>query len=71
MPRYSEVTFKVQPVERQGTLSGYVVDGYMSKEQVVELRRLVDSADYQREGSFCTVDEFLTSAVFWFVFAHG
>jgi len=48
MPRYSGVTFAVQPVEVEGTVTGYVVSGFLSKNQLVELRGFVDSEDYKK-----------------------
>jgi hypothetical protein len=48
MPKYSGVTFNVQPVDRQGKVSGYVVSGFLTKKQLVEFRNLVDSPDYKR-----------------------
>ena len=32
MPRYSGVTFAVQPVEKSGEVSGYVIFGFFSKD---------------------------------------
>lgn len=43
MPRYSGVTFAVQPVEVDGKVSGYVVSGFMNKKQLVTLREFVDT----------------------------
>jgi hypothetical protein len=48
MPKYSAVTFSAQPVESGGKTSGFVVSGFLSKKQLLALRSLVDSADYQR-----------------------
>jgi hypothetical protein len=48
MPRYSSVTFTVQPVEQDGVVSGYVVSGFLTKEQLKALREMVDSPDYER-----------------------
>ena len=31
MPRYSGFTFSVQPVEKSGRVSGYVVSGFFSR----------------------------------------
>jgi len=50
MPRYSGVTFNVQPVEQQGKISGYVVSGFLTKKQLAEFRDLVDSPDYERSA---------------------
>ena len=52
MPKYSGVTFNVQPVEKQGKVSGYVVSGFLSKKQLVEFRNLVDSSDYKRSTTW-------------------
>jgi hypothetical protein len=43
VPRYSGVTFAVQPVEVDDEMSGYVISGFLSTEQLAELRSLVDS----------------------------
>ena len=48
MPRYSGVTFSVQPVEQGGYVSGYVVAGFLTKNQLETLRDLVDSEEYER-----------------------
>jgi hypothetical protein len=48
MPRYSGVTFSVQPVEQDGVVSGYVVSGFLTREQLKALREIVDSPDYER-----------------------
>jgi hypothetical protein len=48
MPRYSGVTFSVQPIEKRGKVSGYVVSGFLTKRQLAELRRMVDSEEYKR-----------------------
>lgn len=48
MPKYSGVTFAVQPVEVGGTTSGYVVSGFMSKNQLATLREFVDSDEYAK-----------------------
>jgi len=48
MPRYSGVIFQVQPVEKNGRVSGYVVSGFLTKNQLAELRNMVDSPDYKR-----------------------
>ena len=48
MPRYSGVTFSVQPVEKSGRISGYVISGFLTKKQLVEVRNFIDSPEYQR-----------------------
>jgi hypothetical protein len=48
MPRYSGVTFSVQPVEQDGAVSGYVISGFLTKEQLKALREIVDSPEYER-----------------------
>lgn len=48
MPRYSGVTFGVQPVEDNGSVSGYVVSGFVSKNQLDTLREFVDNDEYER-----------------------
>lgn len=46
MPRYSAVTFSVQPVEQNGDISGYVVGGFLTRAQLDTLWEFVDSDDY-------------------------
>ena len=48
MPRYSGVTFAVQPVEKGGTVSGYVLSGFVSKDQLATLREFVDTDKYEK-----------------------
>ncbi|HEY9289791.1 MAG TPA: hypothetical protein VIP98_00790 [Microlunatus sp.] len=48
MPKYSGVTFAVQPVELDGKVSGYVVSGFMSKNQLATLREFVDTEQYEK-----------------------
>lgn len=48
MPRYSPVTFSVQAVEQEGNTLGYLVAGFLSKNQLDTLREFVDSDDYER-----------------------
>lgn len=48
MPRYSGVTFGVQPVKVGGKVSGYVVSGFLSKNQLATLRDFVDQEGYER-----------------------
>jgi hypothetical protein len=48
VPKYSSMTFTVQPVETRGRVAGYLVAGFLSKKQLATLRELVDSADYER-----------------------
>jgi len=48
MPRYSGVTFGVQPVEQDGVVSGYVISGFLTTKQLGALRDIVDSHDYVR-----------------------
>ena len=48
MPKYSGVTFAVQPVEMSGAVSGYVISGFFSKEQLAELRSFVDTEKYEK-----------------------
>jgi hypothetical protein len=50
MPGYSAVTFAVQPVEKQGKVSSYVVSGFLTERQLRELRGLVDSPEYERSS---------------------
>ncbi len=50
MPRYSGVTFAVQPVEVAGAISGYVVSGFLNKKQLEALREVVDSDDYEKSS---------------------
>ncbi len=48
MPRYSGVTFGVQPVEIDGIVQGYVFSGFLTKQQLLTIKNLVDSPDYER-----------------------
>ena len=48
MPKYSSVTFHVQPVEKNGRISGYVVSGFLTEKQLQEFRSIVDSPEYER-----------------------
>jgi hypothetical protein len=48
MPRYSGITFSIQPVEKNGPVSGYVVSGFLTKKQLGGLRYMVDNPDYER-----------------------
>ena len=48
MPRYSGVTFTVQPVEKGGRVSGFVVAGFLTTKQLNILRGLVDNEEYKR-----------------------
>lgn len=48
MPRYSSVTFNVQPVRDDDSVRGYVISGYLTKQQLDALRELVDSDEYER-----------------------
>lgn len=48
MPKYSGVTFSVQPVKQGARILGYVVAGFLTKEQLAELRNMVDSPEYKR-----------------------
>lgn len=50
MPRYSGVTFAVQPVEVGGKVSGYVVSGFVTQKQLRELRGFVDSDEYKKSS---------------------
>jgi hypothetical protein len=50
MPRYSGVTFAVQPVEVGGKVSGYVVSGFMNKKQLETLREFVDTDGYEKSN---------------------
>ncbi|MFL6288173.1 MAG: hypothetical protein ACJ73L_07225 [Actinomycetes bacterium] len=50
MPKYSGVTFAVQPVEVAGKVSGYVMSGFVTEKQLKELRGFVDSEEYKRSS---------------------
>lgn len=67
MPKYSGVTFTVQPVEKQGKVSGYVVSGFLSKKQLAEFRTLVDSPEYKRStkwrGEYMEMAQAIVKAV--------
>ena len=67
VPKYSGVTFNIQPVEKNGKVSGYVVSGYFTKDQLVELRKMVDSPEYKRSkrwrGEYQEMARAIVSAV--------
>jgi hypothetical protein len=67
MPRYSPVTFNVQPVEFEGEVQGYVVSGFLSKEQLETLRELVDDENYARSkqwrGQYQEMAKAIVSAI--------
>lgn len=67
MPRYSGVTFNVQPVEKQGKVSGYVVSGFLTTKQLAEFRALVDSPEYKRSkkwrGEYMEMAQAIVNAV--------
>jgi hypothetical protein len=48
IPRYSGVTLAVQPVEKSGAVSGYVISGFLSEGQLAELRGFVDTDKYEK-----------------------
>jgi hypothetical protein len=48
VPKYSGATFAVQEVEKDGKVTGYVVSGFLTRQQLAELRGMVDSKDYAR-----------------------
>lgn len=52
MPRYSAVTFNVQPVQEKARVVGYVVSGFMTRKQLDELRTMVDSPEYKRSKMY-------------------
>lgn len=67
MPRYSAVTFNVQPVREGNLVHGYVVSGYVTKDQLAALRDLVDSEEYERSkkwrGQYQELAKAMTSAI--------
>lgn len=48
MPRYSPVTFSALPVEMGADSLGYVVSGFLTRNQLETLRWFVDNEDYKR-----------------------
>jgi hypothetical protein len=48
MPKYSGVTFSVQPVETAGVAAGYVISGFVSANQLDTLRNFVEGEGYER-----------------------
>ena len=48
MPKHSGVAFAVQPVEVDGKVSGYVMSGFVTQNQLDTIRELVDSEEYKR-----------------------
>lgn len=67
MPRYSPVTFAVQPVEEDGKNLGYVVSGFLTSNQLDTLKELVDSDDYERSkrwrGEYLEMARAIVSAI--------
>jgi hypothetical protein len=67
MPRYSPVTFAVQPVEQEGRSLGFVISGFVSKNQLDTLREFVDSEDYERSkrwrGEYLEMAKAIVNAV--------
>ena len=67
MPRYSGVTFAVQPVDLGGDVSGYVVSGFLSKNQLAALREFVDSDEYEKSkrwrGEYQEMAKAIVSAI--------
>ena len=49
MPKNSDITFSVQPVKKNGRVSGYVVAGFFTKKQLAALHSMIDSVDYIRK----------------------
>ncbi len=67
MPRYSGVTFAVQPVEVKGEVTGYVVSGFMNRNQLETLREFVDSEKYEKSkrwrGQYLEMSKALVNAI--------
>jgi hypothetical protein len=67
MPRYSGVTFTAQPVEKQGKVQGYVMSGFLTKKQLAQFRKLVDSNEYKRSkmwrGEYLEMAQAIVKAV--------
>jgi hypothetical protein len=67
MPRYSGVTFAVQPVEKSGAVSGYVISGFLSKEQLTVLRDFVDTEKYEKSkrwrGQYLEMAKVMVAAI--------
>ena len=67
MPKYSGVTFTVQPVEKQGKVYGYIASGFLTKKQLAEFRNLVDSSEYKRSkmwrGEYMEMAQAIVKAV--------
>ncbi len=67
MPRYSGVTFAVQPVEVKGEVTGYVVSGFVNRNQLETLREFVDSEKYEKSkrwrGQYLEMSKALVNAI--------
>jgi hypothetical protein len=67
VPRYSGVTFAVQHVEVGGKVAGYVLSGYLNKNQLNTLRNFVDQENYERSkrwrGQYLEMAKVLVSAI--------
>jgi hypothetical protein len=67
MPKYSGVTFAVQPVEMSGVVSGYVISGFFNKEQLAELRNFVDTEKYEKSkrwrGQYLEMAKVMVAAI--------
>ncbi len=48
MPRHSGVSISVQPVDKNGRVTGYVIAGFLSQKQLRAIRDIVDNPEYQR-----------------------
>jgi|GEM_PF-6538199 len=67
MPKYSGVTFPVQPVETGGTTDGYVISGFVTEKQLDTLRDFLGGDTYEKtkrwRGEYQELTKALGSAI--------
>ncbi|WP_430867240.1 hypothetical protein [Demequina aurantiaca] len=67
MPKYSGVTFSVQPVETDGSTAGYVISGFVTQNQLDTLRDFMDGDGYETarrwRGEYQELAKALTHAI--------
>lgn len=67
MPRYSGTTFSVQPIQLADEVTGYVVAGFFSSNQLATSREFVDSDEYEKSkrwrGEYQEMAKVIVSAI--------